>query len=243
MKMMSSSSIPTKVPDFDVTDKNLKEITDFVFAHYRSRQPPKKSFLDASIERITKFNEVKKVTDLMKLYKRNGQDASSEQIHRFVEKCVEVNGEDLAAKLVRMKRHSPVRKNISDETLTLLTKTLNENEKISTSLDLVAIAFRLNLPHENAREEVFDAVVSTSDEVGVTRILNWNKYPNWTESKILQILDGEWDNDQKERLVPLIEAVGVSSDSVTERLSNWIEVEVEEEETTEEGEDASEEES
>ena len=179
----------------------------------------------------------------MKLYKRNGQDASSEQIHRFVEKCVEVDAEDLAAKLVRMKRHSPVRKNISDETLTLLTKTLNENEKISTSLDLVAIAFRLNLPHENAREEVFDAVVSTSDEAGVTRILNWNKYPNWTESKILQILDGEWDNDQKERLVPLIEAVGVSSDSVTERLSNWIEVEVEEEETTEEGEDASEEES
>ena len=41
----------------------------------------------------------------------------------------------------------------------------------------------------------------------------------------------------------MIEAVGVSSDSVTERLSNWIEVEVEEEETTEEGEDASEEES
>ena len=181
------------------------------------------------------------MTDLMKLYKRNGQDASSEQIHRFVKKCVEVEAEDLAAKLVRMKRHSPVRKNISDETLTLLIKSLNENEKISTSLDLVAIAFRLNLPHENAREEVFDAVVSTSDEAGVTRILNWNKYPNWTESKILQILDGEWDNDQKERLVPLIEAVGVSSDSVTERLSNWIEVEVEE--ATEEGENASEEES
>ena len=60
-------------------------------------------------------------------------------------------------------------------------KSLNENEKISTSLDLVAIAFRLNLPHENAREELFDAVVASSDEVGVTRILNWKKYPNWNE--------------------------------------------------------------
>ena len=41
--------------------------------------------------------------------------------------------------------------------------------------------------------------------------------------------------------MPLIEAVGVSSDSVTDKLSSWIEVEVEE--TTEEGENASEEES
>ena len=234
-----SSSPPEKIPDFDVSEKSLREIASFVHTHYRSNIPPKRAFLDASIDRISKFNEVRAVTDLLKLYKRNGQDATSSQIHNFVEKCIEVKAEDLAAKLVAMKRHSPVRKNISDETLTLLTKTLNENDKLSTSLNLVAIAFRLNLPHENAREEVFDAAVQNSNEEGVTRILNWNKYSSRNESKILQILDATWDNDQKERLLPLIEASGVSSDSITERLSNWIETEEEEGVTGEEEEEES----
>jgi len=222
---ISFSSLPQKVPEFDVSEKNLKEISEFVQKHYEERQPPKRAFLDAAIEKLTYFNDVKRVTDLLKLYKRNGQDASQEQIHRFVEKCVEVNAEDLAAKLVLAKRHSPVRRNISDDTLTLLTKTLNEKNKISKSLDLVSIAFRLNLPHENAREEVFDAVVKQSHEEGLVRILNWNKYPNWNESRILQILNGSWDNDQKERLMPLVEALGV--EGAQEKLSTWIKVEEE----------------